>query len=268
MPHEAPPERLIELREAPPERLIEVRGASVRHDGRATLDAVDLTICAGEIVTLIGPNGAGKTTLVKVALGLVETDSGAVRGKPGLRIGYVPQHLTADRALPITVRRFLTLGGRRYADRVHEALAEVGVAYAIDSPFQSLSGGESRRVLLARALLRKPELLVLDEPVAGVDVVGQSELYDLIRGIRDERGCGVLLVSHDLHLVMAATDRVLCLNRHVCCAGRPEAVVRHPEYLSLFGAGPRHALAVYTHEHDRRHDLAGGSADRIGREHG
>ena len=255
-------------RETPPERLIEVYGASIRRNGRATLDAVDLTVCAGEIVTLIGPNGAGKTTLVKVALGLMETDSGAARRKPGLRIGYMPQHLTADRALPLTVRRFLALGGRRYADRARGALAEVGVAHVMDSPFQSLSGGESRRVLLARALLGEPELLVLDEPSAGIDVVGQNELYDLIRGIRDERGCGVLLVSHDLHLVMAATDRVLCLNSHVCCAGRPEAVARHPEYLSLFGAGSRHALAVYTHEHDRRRDLAGGAMDRADREHG
>ena len=255
-------------RETPPERLIEVYGASIRRNGRATLDAVDLTVCAGEIVTLIGPNGAGKTTLVKVALGLMETDSGAARRKPGLRIGYMPQHLTADRALPLTVRRFLALGGRRYADRARGALAEVGVAHVMDSPFQSLSGGESRRVLLARALLGEPELLVLDEPSAGIDVVGQNELYDLIRGIRDERGCGVLLVSHDLHLVMAATDRVLCLNSHVCCAGRPEAVARHPEYLSLFGVGSRHALAVYTHEHDRRRDLADRAMDRADREHG
>lgn len=255
-------------RETPPERLIEVNGASIRRNGSATLDAVDLTVCAGEIVTLIGPNGAGKTTLVKVALGLVEADSGAARRKPGLRVGYMPQHLTADRALPLTVRRFLALGGRRYADRARGALAEVGAAHVMDSPFQSLSGGESRRVLLARALLGEPELLVLDEPSAGIDVAGQSELYDLIGRIRDERGCGVLLVSHDLHLVMAATDRVLCLNRHVCCAGRPEAVARHPEYLSLFGAGLRHSLAVYTHAHDHRHDLAGGAVDLADREHG
>ncbi len=254
--------------ELPTEALIEVRGASVHHNGHATLDNVDLTVCAGEIVTLIGPNGSGKTTLVKVALGLTKVDAGGVHRKSGVRIGYMPQHLTVDLTLPLTVRRFLSLREAGSERDALDALAEVGVEYVIDNPFQTLSGGEARRVLLARALLGQPDLLVLDEPSAGIDVMGQGELYDLIRKIRDQRGCSVLLVSHDLHLVMAATDQVLCLNHHICCAGQPEAVAQHPEYLALFGTELRHSLAVYTHDHDHHHDLAGETVDHTDHDHG
>ena len=254
--------------ELPTEALIEVRGASVHHNGHATLDNVDLAVCAGEIVTLIGPNGSGKTTLVKVALGLTKVDAGGVHRKSGVRIGYMPQHLTVDLTLPLTVRRFLSLREAGSERDALDALAEVGVEYVIDNPFQTLSGGEARRVLLARALLGQPDLLVLDEPSAGIDVMGQGELYDLIRKIRDQRGCSVLLVSHDLHLVMAATDQVLCLNHHICCAGQPEAVAQHPEYLALFGTELRHSLAVYTHDHDHHHDLAGETVDHTDHDHG
>ena len=251
-----------------PDPLIEVRDACLNHNGHATLDSVDLTVRAGEIVTLIGPNGSGKTSLIKVALGLIEPDAGTIFRKAGLRIGYMPQHLSVDHTLPLTVGRFLSLTGAGGTQTVHDALAEVGVDYAIGNPFQSLSGGEARRVLLARALVGKPDLLVLDEPSAGIDIMGQSELYDLIRKIRDDRGCSVLLVSHDLHLVMAATDQVLCLNHHICCAGQPEAVAQHPEYLALFGTELRDSLAVYTHEHDHHHDLAGEAVDQPDTSHG
>ena len=237
--------------------LIEARGITVRVKGAAVVDGADLAVYAGEIVTLIGPNGSGKTTLVRAILGLVEPAQGAVRRRPGIRIGYVPQTMHVDETLPLTVRRFLQLAGPVGGGRVAEALAEVGAAYVIDGPLQSISGGEMKRVLLAQALLGDPDLLVLDEPTAGVDVTGQEELYTLIRDVRRGRGCGVLLVSHDLHLVMAATDRVVCLNHHVCCTGHPEAVSRHPEYLSLFGPEAAKALAIYTHEHDHRHHLSG-----------
>ena len=250
------------------ETLLEVRGATVSHNGHVTLDRVDLSVCRGEIVTLIGPNGSGKSTLIKVALSLLNPGSGTVFRKPGLRIGYLPQHLMVDPTLPLTVGRFLSLSPALVNTGPQEALAEVGVEYVIDNPFQSLSGGEARRVLLARALIGEPDLLVLDEPSAGVDVMGQGELYDLIRKIRDERGCSVLLVSHDLHLVMAATDRVLCLNHHICCAGQPAAVAQHPEYLALFGTELRHSLALYTHDHDHHHDLAGEMVDQASHKHG
>ena len=237
--------------------LIEAAEVSVRFGAVNALENVDLTVRDGEIVTLIGPNGSGKTTLVHSVLGLVTPDRGTVQRRAGIRIGYVPQHLAVDRTLPMAVRRFLRLGGPANEADMAQALTEVGAPDVLGRPVAELSGGELKRVLLARALLRGPDLLVLDEPTAGVDIAGQAELYALIQTIRDRRNCGVLLVSHDLHLVMAATDQVVCLNHHVCCHGRPEAVRRDPEYLALFGAGAADALAVYTHHHDHHHDISG-----------
>ena len=237
--------------------LIEARGLSVRYRDRAILDGVDLHVSRGEIVTVIGLNGAGKSTLVRALLGLIPATSGHVVRQAGLRIGYSPQHLHLDATLPLTVAGFLTLGGAARVSRLRDTLAEVGVADVLDSQVADISGGEFHRVLLARALLRKPDLLVLDEPLAGVDVAGQSELYRLIADIRDRYACGVLLVSHDLHVVMAATDRVVCINHHVCCTGRPEAVTRSPEFVALFGRHVAEGLAVYTHHHDHQHDVAG-----------
>ncbi|MDH3469375.1 MAG: zinc ABC transporter ATP-binding protein ZnuC [Gammaproteobacteria bacterium] len=237
--------------------LIDVRAATVCHGTAVVLDRVDLTIGRGEIVTLIGPNGSGKSTLVRAALGLVPLAAGAVDTASSIRIGYVPQHFSVDSTLPITVGRFLQLGVSATDADCLQALTTVRAARIQDAPLHRISGGEIKRALLARALLRKPDLLVLDEPSAGVDVTGQAELYDLIVKIRDQQNCGVLLVSHDLHLVMAATDRVVCLNHHVCCAGRPDAVAQHPEYLNLFGAQLARRIAVYTHHHDHQHDLAG-----------
>ena len=236
---------------APP--LLEARGVSVRFGRRSVLEAVDLTVHAGEIVTLIGLNGAGKSTLVRVLLGIVQPSGGRVVRAPGLRIGYAPQHVHRDPVLPMTVQRFLTLGAPATRERLDRLLAEVGAGAILDHPVAGISGGELHRVLLARALLREPGLLVLDEPVAGVDVASRSELYRLIAAIRDRHGCGVLLVSHDLHLVMAATDTVVCINRHVCCAGHPRAVARDPAFVSLFGRHVADSLAVheYSHHPDR-----------------
>ena len=239
------------------EALVSLDRVTIRYGGEAAVSGVDLAIARGEIVTLIGPNGSGKTSLVRTALGLIEPDEGTVTTAPGLRIGYVPQDWHVEDTLPITVRRFLSLRGAKDRAALDRVLGELGASHVVDSPLQRLSGGESRRVLLARALLRDPDLLVLDEPMAAVDVAGRAELYRLIRLIRDRHGCGVLLVSHDLHLVMAETDRVLCLNRHLCCSGSPEAVASHPEYLALFGPRLGQELAVYTHHHDHDHDLHG-----------
>lgn len=237
--------------------LISARAISFARSGRTILDAVDIDLASREIVTLIGPNGAGKTTLVRVLLGLELADAGRVVRRPELRIGYVPQRFDLDRALPMTVRRFLALGNEIAAADIESALAAVGAPAVLDNQLSQLSGGEGQRVLMARALLRRPDLLVLDEPVRGVDYAGEAELYGLIGRLRDERGFGVLLVSHDLHVVMAASDRVLCLNRHVCCSGVPTTVARHPEYVRLFGADTARAFAVYEHHHDHAHDLAG-----------
>jgi zinc transport system ATP-binding protein len=243
-----------------PEALIGARGLGIVRSGRTILTDVDLDIHAREIVTLIGPNGAGKTTLVRTLLGLERPDGGTVRRRPGLRIGYVPQRFEIDRALPMTVARFLTLGDGPRSDRVAGVLDEVGAARVIGQQLSELSGGELQRVVLARALLNNPDLLVLDEPVRGVDYVGEAELYALIGRLRDARGLGVLLISHDLHIVMAQSDRVVCLNRHVCCSGVPETVAQHPEYTRLFGPEGARAFAVYQHHHDHRHDLAGETA--------
>jgi zinc transport system ATP-binding protein len=237
---------------ATPAHLVELCDIDVRFGERLVLDRVSLGVHRGEIVTIIGPNGAGKTTLLRTVLGLQAPTRGTVQRKPALRIGYVPQRVAIDDTLPLTVRRFLALTGAA-RDAIAAALDEVGAAHALNLSVQTLSGGEMQRVLLARASLRRPELLVLDEPVQGVDVAGQAEIFALIRRLRDRLGCAVLLVSHDLHLVMAATDRVVCLDHHVCCSGPPETVSRHPEYLTLFGGGFA-GVAPYTHHHDHRHD--------------
>ena len=237
--------------------LIEARGVSVRIGRRSVLEAVDLAVHPGEIVTLIGLNGAGKSTLIRVLLGIIRPNRGEVSRAPGLRIGYAPQHVHRDPILPMTVRRFLTLGASAARERLEALLAEVGAGAILDHPLAEISGGELHRVLLARALLREPGLLVLDEPLAGVDITSQSELYRLIAEVRDRRGCGVLLVSHDLHLVMAATDTVVCINRHVCCTGHPRAVTRDPAFVSLFGPDVSRTLAIYQHSHDHHHDALG-----------
>ncbi len=237
--------------------LVTAANLHLRIGGTTILHNVGLDISAGEILTLIGPNGAGKTTLVRVVLGLLKPDSGEVRRKEGLSVGYLPQSFEVDHSLPLTVRRLLRLTQKASTEEMEEGLEEVGAGDLLDHPVQSLSGGERQRVLLARALLRNPELLVLDEPIQNVDVNGQSELYRLIAKIRADRGCGVILISHDLHLVMAFTDRVVCLNRHICCTGHPEAVSKNPEYLALFGKHAAESLAVYTHKHDHVHGSEG-----------
>lgn len=239
------------------ESLVAVSGLEVSFAGRKVLDGVDLTVNPGEIVTLIGPNGAGKTTLVRAVLGQVRPGRGSVRRRSGLTVGYMPQRLKVDPTLPLTVQAFLNLPRRRPKAVLETALAEVGVADTLGQPFQELSGGETQRVLLARALLGQPDLLVLDEPLGGVDFSGQLALFQLIGDMRRRRGCGVLMVSHDLHLVMAGTDSVVCLNHHVCCSGAPESVSLHPEYLALFGPKAAKGLAVYTHAHDHHHDPSG-----------
>ncbi len=237
--------------------LAEIAGVSLRMGKNEILSGVDLAVRSGEIVSLIGPNGGGKTSLIRVLLGLLRPQRGRVALAPGIRVGYMPQRLFVDDVLPLTVARFLALGGRAEQERIGAVLDEVGVDGIVECPIQGVSGGEFQRLLLGRALLRDPDLLVLDEPVQGVDVNGQAELFALIGRIRRRRGCGVLLVSHDLHLVMEATDRVVCLNRHVCCTGQPESVTRHPEYIALFGPSAGRSFAVYSHHHDHRHDPDG-----------
>lgn len=239
------------------ETLIKAEGISLEADQRLVLRNISLQIDKQQIVTLIGPNGAGKTSLVKIVLGLTSPSAGHVERKKDLRIGYMPQRLHVDHSMPVSVERFLRLAVNANRSRIDSALDEVGALRLKGSMLYSLSGGELQRVLLARALIQDPALLVLDEPAQGVDVNGQAELYRLISDIRQEHHCGILLVSHDLHLVMSATDEVICLNQHVCCHGHPEQVSNDPAYLELFGRQDADTLAVYTHHHNHSHDLAG-----------
>ena len=236
--------------------LLSAQNIRVQVGERVLLDNINLDLRQGEIVTVIGPNGAGKTTLLKTLLGFIAPSSGTLVRSSALRIGYMPQKLALNPLLPITVQRFLQQTGANTA-AIQQALIETGVASLLQQSLHKVSGGELQRILLARALLRKPELLVLDEPAQGVDVCGQADLYRLITELRARYHCGVLLVSHDLHLVMAATDTVICLNGHICCQGKPEHVSQHPEYLQLFGRQIADDIAVYTHHHDHDHDVHG-----------
>ena len=237
--------------------LIKSQNISLHIGGKELLSGISLNITKAEIVTVIGPNGAGKTTLLRLLLGLLPVNSGSIYRKPKLRIGYLPQRAVFNPVLPLSVRRIMNLTGNYSKSQIETCLEETGVLALKDKPIFQLSGGEYQRVMLARAILRNPELLVLDEPVQGVDYMGESELYNLIGDLRKNHGCGVLMVSHNLHVVMASTDRVLCLNQHICCEGQPEDVTQHPEYLRLFGLDSGSALAIYSHQHDHKHHISG-----------
>lgn len=237
--------------------LLDLKAVNLVLGERTLLKDINLQLNSGEIVTVVGPNGAGKTTLLRVALGLQKPTSGTVNCANNVTIGYVPQKIHIDPTFPMTVRRFLALAKGNNKTPFEALLEEVGAKYIIDSPLYTLSGGELQRVLMARALIRSPNVLVLDEPVQGVDVHGQAELYRLISRVRTERNCAILMVSHDLHLVMSSTDRVFCLNQHICCSGIPEVVVSDPAYAELFGEHAASHLALYVHEKKHEHNHCG-----------
>lgn len=237
--------------------LINLEDVSVKLGEQTILSQITMSLYPGRMLTLVGPNGAGKSTLVKVVLGLILPTTGSVTRRDNLQVGYIPQKIVIDPTLPLTVLRFLLLdkGGR--LQKIERALARVGASGLVHASMHTLSGGEIQRVLLARALLNTPQLLVLDEPAQGVDMNGQLMFYDLIGQLRDELNCSVLMVSHDLHLVMAKTDEVICLNKHICCSGPPEAVSKHSAFTALFGTYGTNLLAIYRHHHNHCHDLHG-----------
>ncbi len=237
--------------------LVELDDVGVRADGRWIVRHVSFAVRRRRIVTLIGPNGGGKTTTIRAALGIMPVSEGEVRKAPRLRVGYVPQKLALDPSLPLTVARFMRLTAPATPAEVIAALEMTGVAHCMGRQVRQLSGGELQRVLIARAMLRRPDLMVLDEPVQGVDFAGEAALYEIIGRLRDELGCGVLLVSHDLHFVMAGTDHVVCINSHICCQGTPHAVAETEEYAELFGPAALARLAAYTHHHDHVHSPDG-----------
>lgn len=234
--------------------VIAARDLSVRLGGRMVLHDVDLEIAPGEIVTIVGPNGSGKSTLLRALIGALPPAAGRIEKARGLAIGYVPQKLAIDAALPMAVRRFLGLPRRISAATATKALEDAGAPDLSQRQMSDLSGGQFQRVLLARALLERPQLLLLDEATQGLDQPGSADFYRQIEDVRQALGCAVVMVSHDLHVVMAASDRVLCLNGHVCCEGTPEIVASAPEYRALFGTGTKGALALYRHKHSHSHD--------------
>ncbi len=229
--------------------LIETRGLSVQLGQRMVLENVDMGLERGEIVTIIGPNGSGKSTLLRSLIGAVKPASGQVLHAPGLKIGYVPQRVYIDETLPMPVRRFMSLPRRPSAEALDAAMARAGVSGLDQQQVMSLSGGEFQRVLLARALLEKPDLLLLDEATQSLDHRGSAGFYRQIDSVREELGCAVIMVSHELHVVMRRTDHVICLNGHICCQGKPDVVSASPEYQSLFDLDDLETAVYHHHDH-------------------
>ena len=236
--------------------LVKLENAGYSQNNKWLVRGVSLEVEKGKIVTLIGPNGSGKSTTAKIALGIYKKIEGKVE-KYTKKVGYVPQKVSIDWTLPLRVNDFMVLTENLKDDAINEALSLTGVEHLKNKNLGNLSGGEFQRVLLARAISKKPELLVLDEPVQGVDFNGEIALYELIKKISDELNCGILLISHDLHTVMSATDHVVCLNGHVCCSGSPIDVAKNNEYKALFGEQASQILSVYEHRHDHVHSNEG-----------
>lgn len=243
-------------------KLVSAQNIGFRVGDRQILRDISFKLEADQITTIIGPNGAGKSSLVNIVIGLNTHFDGQIQRKPDLTIGYLPQKSRLNPLMPITVKRLMSLTRRVTNPELMKALEKTGVSHLVNQQVKDLSGGEMQRVMLARTLLGNPDLLVLDEPTAGVDITGEAQMYDLIAQIRDDNHCSILMVSHDLHLVMSKTDQVLCLNQHLCCSGKPESVSRHPEYLALFG-DQAESIAVYAHHHDHVHDLDGACDGRV-----
>jgi len=243
------------------EQLINISNVGYKANGLIVLNDISFSLVRGEITTIIGPNVAGKSILVGIISGLLDGYSGEVTRHQTLKIGYLPQKIHLNPLMPLTVTGFLSLPINQSTQAISQALTDTHIEYLADRSIHDLSTGELQRVLLARTTLGNPDLLILDEPTAGVDITGEADMYELIGELKEKLNCAVLLVSHELHLVMSKTDQVLCLNKHMCCSGQPELVQQHPEYLALFGQQASEALAVYRHQHNHQHDLSGCCAD-------
>ena len=236
--------------------LVKLENAGVFRSSKWLVRGISLEINQGEIVTLIGPNGSGKTTTAKMILNILNTDEGLVTGKAS-KMAYVPQKINIDWTMPLRVIDFMKITNSLNNTQITESLSMTGVDKLLYNQIHSLSGGEFQRVLIARAIAKKPDLLVLDEPVQGVDFNGEIALYNLIKEISVNLNCGILLISHDMHFVMSTTDHVICLNGHICCSGSPSNVVKNPEYIKLFGQHNSETLSYYQHQHDHSHNHDG-----------
>ena len=234
--------------------LISLNSVTIGYDNKIVLRDVDLTVKRGEIITIVGPNGSGKTSMMRALIGALVPKTGSVSRSKSLRVGYVPQKLNVDHSFPITVRRFLSVPTRASVEQISEAAVLVGILDILDQQIATLSGGQFQRALVARAIIDTPDLLLLDEPTQGLDQNGAARFYQLIAELKANLDCAIVLVSHDLHVVMSASDRVICLNGHICCEGTPSVVSSAPEYRALFGTDTQGALALYQHQHDHVHD--------------
>lgn len=237
--------------------LLELKNINVIFEQKIALQNINLVIYPNTITTIVGPNGGGKSTLLKVLLRLITPTSGTVQYSKNVKTGYVPQKIHLDHSFPITVKKFLSLKKDITQADIQQVLELLSITHLINNNLQRLSGGEMQRVLLARAILNKPNLLVLDEPTQGVDITGQAELYQLIQQTQQQLNCAILMVSHDLHLVMADTNEVLCINQHICCGGTPEAISSDPKFIHFFGDQFSKNVAFYTHHHNHKHDMHG-----------
>ncbi len=233
--------------------LVDLQQVELKARGRLILENINLSVEKGEIVTIVGPNGCGKSMLIRIILGLINPTSGTVTLRQGTRVGYMPQNLSLESLMPLTVERFLCLSPRATKEKCQRFASDLGLTRILNNPVNAISGGERQRTLLARALLNEPELLVLDEPAQGIDINGQATMYEYIAEMRDKLQCSIIMVSHDLHLVIAGTDKVICLNQHICCSGRPAEITKHPEFINIFGEQVSTSLALYTHKHDHEH---------------
>lgn len=234
--------------------LITAQNITLTHQGKKILDDVSFTLQPGEFITLIGPNGAGKSSLIKVLLGLIKQDSGKIKHSKSMRLGYTPQLFTPNPFIPISVVDFLTLNQKVEKPFIKETAETTGVATLLNSPLKDLSGGELQKVLLTRALMNKPNVLILDEPAQNLDVDGQMQLYQLIQDIHQQQNCAILMVSHDLHRVMKESSQVLCLYHHICCKGHPEAILKDEQFNDLFADQMTELMATYEHHHNHHHD--------------
>lgn len=237
--------------------LIEAQNITVTRQNKDILKDVSIDLVREDFITVVGPNGAGKSMLLKCLMGFYPPDSGTIERSKNLRTGYVPQSLLLDHRMPISAERFLTLHKKISSEDLRVVVHEIGIEHTLKQPLSVLSGGELQRVLLARSLLGNPELLILDEPAQNLDIAGQIAFYKLLQRIYAERSLTILMVSHDLHMVMAATKQVVCLFHHICCSGEPHTVTKDPEFISLFGDDMNKMLAVYQHHHDHTHNEGG-----------